>query len=260
MKKSNKFKNENIKIYSFYWDNIDLRLVDAQRKVFESFGFKIEQHHRHGMDHGLWIEEVLNSAEENEIIIIVDIDCIPLNLEAVQKAIAIADNGGIFGCAQSANHIDYRYIYAAPMFCAIKAKTWQSLGCPSLQADENFDVGGRMTSIAAQKGINIEMAYPSHSAVPKWLLGDKYIYGLFTIYNNSFLHLFESRKKYLIDCFVDLSIEIVSGIEPIDYKKYIIRAADESHKIYALKYYMKKSIRGKIIREYFRLKKRITNW
>ncbi|MEE3663326.1 hypothetical protein V2I52_15510 [Brenneria sp. g21c3] len=246
-----------VKIFSFYWNNIDPRLVNSQRKVFQSFGLTIEQHNRHGMDHGLWMEEILNTAKDNEIIIIVDIDCIPLNREAVQKAIDVAQSGAVFGCAQSANHIDHRYIYAGPMFFAIKAETWRALGRPSMQASDKFDVGGQLTAAALQNNVNIEMVYPSHSAVPKWLLGDKYIYGLFTIYEDGYLHLFESRNKAMIECFIEIADEISSGGTQIDYRKYILKASIESHNSYALNYFMKKSILGKLKKELLRFKKKL---
>ncbi|WP_323640405.1 hypothetical protein [Pectobacterium polonicum] len=257
MDEFNSFDNSNVRIFTLYWNNVDLQLVNAQRKVFEKFGFKIEQHNRHGMDHGTWMREILNAAEDEDVIIIVDIDCIPLNSNAIKKAIISARNGKVFGCAQSANHIDYHYVYVGPMFIALTGETWRNAGAPSLQADDKFDVGGRLTDAAIQAGHQPEFVYPSDVAVPKWLIGENHICGLFTIYEHSYLHLFESRNKDLIDCFIQISNDIISSEGEIDYRKYIIRASSESHDSYVVNYLNKKSILGKISRELKRFKKRL---
>lgn len=252
------FDNSDVRIFTLYWKNVDLRLVNAQRKVFEKFGFNIEQHNYHGMDHGIWMEGIFNSAADEDVIIIVDIDCIPLNSSAVKQAIISARNGKVFGCAQAANHIDYHYVYAGPMFLSLTGKTWRNAGKPSLQADDEFDVGGRLSFSAQQAGHSLDLIYPSDVAVPKWLLGESHIFGPFTIYENSFLHLFESRNKDLVNCFVDISQDIVSQSIPLDYRKYIVRAAKESHERFAINYINKKSFIGKIGRELTRFQKRIT--
>ncbi|WP_240347023.1 hypothetical protein [Pectobacterium brasiliense] len=79
----------NIKIVSLYWDNIDIRLVDSQRKVFEKFGFHIEQQNIHNMDHGVWMTDILDNTPENDVVIIVDIDCIPLNEMQSKKLLSV---------------------------------------------------------------------------------------------------------------------------------------------------------------------------
>lgn len=247
-----------IKIYSLYWNNVDQRLVDSQKQVFNALGMDINQQNLHGMDHGVWMKDILTAADDNDIIIIVDIDCIPLNSLAIDRAIESAQQGNIFGCAQSANHINPDYVYAGPMFMALTGKTWRSIGQPSLVADTEFDVGGRLSFVAQQAGRSLDVVYPSDVAVPKWLLGERYIFGPFTIYENSFLHLFESRNKDLVNCFVDISKDIVNEINPLDYRKYIVRAAKESHERFAIHYINKKSLIGKIGRELTRFQKRIT--
>lgn len=260
MHDTNQFDATGIKIISLYWDNVDPRLVESQRKVFEYFGFNIDQHKLHKKDHGEWMEENLSAATDDEVVVIVDIDCIPLNRQAVENAIVAARQGHVFGCAQSANHIDHRYVYAAPMFLALTGKTWRHCGQPALRADDEFDAAGRLTVTAQQAGHTVDLIYPSEYSVPKWLLGDTHVYGLFTIYKNSYLHLFESRNKDLIECFVDIANDIVNKNGLVDYREYIIRASAESHNTYLQKYLTKKSIIGKITRELNRFKKRLANY
>ncbi|GKW13876.1 hypothetical protein PEC301899_41580 [Pectobacterium carotovorum subsp. carotovorum] len=246
----------NVRILSLYWDNVDPRLVNAQRKVFNKLGFHIEQQNLHNMDHAIWMMEIFDNASDDDVIIIVDIDCIPLNSAAVKKAIDSAYNGRIYGCTQSANHIDYHYIYVAPMFLALTGKTWRGVGRPQLIANDEFDVAGRLTLAAQNAKYPIDFIYPTISAVPKWLLGDSHVYGLFTIYNNDYLHLFESRNKFLIECFIELSDEMIQFGDNIDYRKYVIKASIESHNTHLKNHLNKKSILGKIKREWSRFKKR----
>ena len=158
------------RIVTLYWNNVDIRLVDAQRKVFEKFGFHIEQHNIHDMDHGVWMTDILDNTPDNNVVIIVDIDCIPLNAKAVEKAITSAHSGHIYGCAQSANHIDYNYVYAAPMFLALTGRTWREVGRPTLLANKEFDVGGNLTLAAQKPGYSLDLVYPTDYAFPKCLL------------------------------------------------------------------------------------------
>ncbi len=247
---------DNIKIFSLYWNNVSPALVEAQKKAFNALGFTINQCNKHGVDHGVWIESVLNLAADEDVIVIVDIDCVPLTVDSILKSVSSARQGNVYGCAQSANHIDYRYIYAAPMFLALSGKTWRSLGRPSMQADSEFDVGGRLTHVALEHGVQVELVYPSDVAVPKWRLGDRCVYGLFTVYEGMYLHLFESRNTELIDCFVDLVNELAADCNSVDVHKYVLRASIESHEKHALKYFSKNSFSGKIRREWLRIKKR----
>ncbi|MDY4379657.1 hypothetical protein SOV92_17815 [Pectobacterium brasiliense] len=256
MDNKNIYDASDFRIVTLYWDNVDVRLVDAQRKVFEKFGFHIEQQNIHGMDHAVWMTDILDNTPDDSVAIIVDIDCIPLNKNAVEKAISSAHKGHIYGCAQSANHIDYNYVYAAPMFLALTGKTWRGVGRPTLLANTEFDVAGKLTQAAKNSGYSVELVYPTDYAVPKWLLGESHVYGLFTIYDNDYLHLFESRNKDLIECFVDIASEITLEKQRIDYRKYIIRASSESHVMFFKKQLEKKNIFGKIKRELKRFKKR----
>lgn len=231
--------------------------MSAQSRVFNFFGYPIEQQNLHGADHGAWMEKMLNSAADDEVVIIVDIDCIPLSAEAIERAVRVAQNGAIFGCAQSANHIDHRFIYAAPMFLALTGRTWRLLDTPSLKAGEQYDVAGRLSAVARQRGVLVELVYPTCAAVPRWLLGDTSTYGLFTVFEGQYLHLFESRNTALVQSFVDLSDSLVAEGELFDYRSFVLRCSQESHEQYAKKYFLKHSFSGKLKREWARLKKRL---
>lgn len=112
---------------------------------------------------------------------LLDIDCIPLNKDIIQRAITVADNGGIFGCAQTSNLLDKNFIYAGPMFLAIKIKTWKALGSPTLKEKDKFDVGGYLSYKAIANNIPIHLIYPIVSAINKWKLSNKGTFGTFTV-------------------------------------------------------------------------------
>jgi hypothetical protein len=236
------------KCYSLHWNNVNPDIVSAQQRVFRHFGYDIDQQCIDGMDHAQWIDSILENSPPGQTTIIVDIDCVPLNADVLASALKVAANGGIFGCAQSANHLEATdFVYAGPMFLAISGETWRKCGSPSARADETFDVGARLTFAAMQKGIPIELIYPTSVAVPKWPLGDKYIFGLFTVYEQNVLHLFQSRNNALIKCFTDVSHEIVNGT--LDIRSHLIEACEESHRQFQIKK-KKKESRG---RKYKRL-------
>ena len=44
------------RIVALYWDNIDPRIVAAQRKVFAHFGYAVDQRERTGVGHGDFLD------------------------------------------------------------------------------------------------------------------------------------------------------------------------------------------------------------
>ena len=160
------------RIVSLYWDNIDPRVVEAQREVFAHFGLSIDQRERTGTNHGDFLDAFMAEIAEDDVALLMDIDCFPLNLEIVDRAFAAARAGRIFGCAQSTSHVDSDRLFVAPMFMAISRRTWEGLGRPSFRPDASHDVAQRLNEVATAAGVGIEMLYPWGCIVPKWRLGD----------------------------------------------------------------------------------------
>ena len=48
------------RIVALYWDNIDPRVVEAQRKVFAHFGLSIDQRERTGVGHGDFLDAYID--------------------------------------------------------------------------------------------------------------------------------------------------------------------------------------------------------
>ena len=211
------------RIVALYWDNIDPRVVEAQRAVFAHFGYEIDQRERTGLNHGDFLDGFMAELGPDDAALLTDIDCFPLNREIVARAFAAAREGAIFGCAQSTNHIDPDRLFVAPMFMAISRKTWDALGRPSFRPDAENDVAQRLNDIARERGVKIEMLYPWGAIVPKWRLGDVGLYGLGTFYRGGVFHLFESRWTPFAFLLFDVA-EAVLADRPIDYSALMTKA------------------------------------
>ena len=211
------------RIVALYWDNIDPRVVEAQRAVFAHFGYEIDQRERTGLNHGDFLDAYMAELGPDDCALLTDIDCFPLNGEIVARAFAAAREGAIFGCAQSTNHIDPDRLFVAPMFMAISRKTWDGLGRPSFRPDARNDVAQKLHDVARARGISIEMLYPWGAIVPKWRLGDVGLYGLGTFYQGGVFHLFESRWTPFAFLLFDVA-EAVLADRPIDYSALMTKA------------------------------------
>jgi len=204
------------RIVSLYWDNIDPRLIGAQRDVFAHFGFDIDQRERTGLNHGDFLDGYMTEIGEDDIALLMDIDCFPLNREIVDRAFAAARAGRIFGCAQSTSHVDPDRLFVAPTFMAISRRTWDGLGRPSFRPDATNDVAQRLNELATAAGVDTEMLYPWGCIVPKWRLAEIALYGIGTFYRGGVFHLFESRKTPFSFILYDVA-EAVLNDRPVDY-------------------------------------------
>ena len=204
------------RIVSLYWDNIDTRVVRAQRDVFAHFGLSIDQRERTGTDHGDFLDAYMAEIGEEDVALLMDIDCFPLNREIVERAFAAGRAGRIFGCAQSTGHIDPDRLFVAPMFMTISRRTWDGLGRPSFRPDADNDVAQRLNGVATAAGVEIEMLHPWGCIVPKWRLGETALYGIGTFYRGGVFHLFESRKTPFSYVLYDVA-EAVLNDRPVDY-------------------------------------------
>jgi len=214
------------RIVSLYWDNIDRRVVAAQREVFAHFGLSIDQRERTRLDHGDFLDGYMAEIGENDVALLMDIDCFPLNRDIVDRAFSAARAGGIFGCAQSSGHVDPDRLFVAPMFMAISRRTWDGLGRPSFRPDASADVAQRLNEAATAAGVGIEMLYPWGCIVPKWRLGEIALYGIGTFYRGGVFHLFESRKTPFSYVLYDVA-EAVLNDRPIDYAALMEKALSQ---------------------------------
>lgn len=203
-------------IVTFYNEKINPEIVKHQKMVFDFFGHNLNQINvENWVSHGKSIDDFLSSiTNENEVICLFDIDCIPLNSKIITESLLwCGENIGIFSIAQKAANIKNPIIHASPAFMVFSKKTYDYLNKPTFQETERSDCGGEMTHIAREKGVEIRMLYPNHVEVPVWEL-DSYIkFGYGTTYENKIFHSFESRfgNEKLNSIFIKKCREVLNG-------------------------------------------------
>lgn len=207
---------------SLYWNNVSPTILAGQRSVFKKLAIPLDQCLSDGMAHSDWMHQVIDLANPDEILVFCDIDAFPISKHAFEKAVACAGSGKIFGLAQTANHLPFRdSIYAGPMFLAFRKRTFLEIGSPSLQPTTEFDVAQMLTLVAIEKGVGVELTYPSCCLEPKWALSDRSVFGIGTFYGDTeFFHLFQSRQSAYIKLF-DLVAQDVSTGTKLNWDQYL---------------------------------------
>ena len=97
-----------------------------------------------------------------DVLLFLDVDCIPLSSVAINYYLQRAAAGVLVGNIQRSNHIENnRHVYVAPSALAISAETYEKLGRPSALETERGDVCEEFTFAAEERGIATEMILPS---------------------------------------------------------------------------------------------------
>lgn len=209
--------SSSVKIIAMYWDNIAPEIREKQSEVFKRMSYPILQLERTGQQHGEFIDNQMNLASSEDILIFVDIDCVPLNQSIIKEAIEFAASGGIWGCAQVSNHLsDPNHIFIAPLFHAIQKNTWLKIGSPSYQRDDDNDVGQRVTRQAEAHHIPLHFSNPEFSLIPKYRFQNLYPYGIGCFFQGGIFHLYESRRKEFRPLFTQVCNSILN-LQPVDY-------------------------------------------
>lgn len=86
-------------VKSMYWNNIDPQMVRRQKEALAALGLQVEQCEKTGMAHGIWMDQVLEQLGPQDLVLFLDIDCIPLGAGVVERAFDAAAAGRIFGPA-----------------------------------------------------------------------------------------------------------------------------------------------------------------
>ena len=212
-------------VYTCYWDNIDATVLSSQKNVFEKLGIPLRQINTNRVPHGVWMTEVARNAGGGDIIIFCDIDAFPINYEIYEKALKVAGDGGIFGMAQVANHLNKSQIYAGPMFMAFSRETYNRLGSPDLSHSATCDPAQLLSVVAMEQSFPIHLEYPRNVIIPKWPLADMGVFGVGTFYgNNDVFHLFESRHAQNVKLFNAVSEDVASG--RLNFSNYLEIASE----------------------------------
>lgn len=192
-------------VVSVYMDNIAGEVVRAQRQVLEALAppdFELRQVLT-GRSHAAALDEIMAGAEA-ELVLILDIDCVPLTRAAIPALTAKAAGGALAGCVQRANHIDNgAHLYVGPFCMALSRVLWNRLGRPSFEPTPRGDVGEALTYACEDAGAPLAMLWPSHVEAPQWDLTEGRRFGVNTEYDGAFLHTFNIRSREYQQRFVD---------------------------------------------------------
>lgn len=206
----------NVEFHSLYWDNVDINLVHAHKKVMEHFNIDMK-YSAINMNHGQWLDKILTSATA-DVVVIIEPDCIPLNRECIDRFIKYAyDHETFVGIAQVSNHIAPAiHIYAAPAMLVISVQGYRNLGSPSCVDTEYYDAAELLSYKAESNGLLYKVLMPtSFEKIPSnglvWRIGALAAYGIGTVFDNCVYHLYESRKSLNVKLFTERCNEVIAG-------------------------------------------------
>ena len=216
-----------IEAISVYMDNIPFQVRDAQKAVWDKFYPNMMNHHHTYLSHAKTLDKIVELTDA-DILIIADIDAIPLNENIVHRMADLANAGYLVGNAQSSSHLpDTEHIFIAPSFMALNVKKYRELGSPSFEVSKTGDVAQDLTR-AWQKEYPIMPLFPIHyetapvpvtlpsgtiSAPRFWVTGNR-PYGLNTTFSLSLhpdtFHGFQS-SHYQHERFIHKCLEVLDG-------------------------------------------------
>ena len=204
-----------------HWNNVSPKVVNGQSRVFEALNIPLKQHNVDRVEHGDWMDAVLQAQPEDGIVVFCDIDAFPLTHAAYHRAVAFAQAGGLLGLAQFSNHKPTTELYAGPMFIAFGKKLWRELGSPSLKRSKTCDAAEALTLAAQAQNRPVELVKPTACLAPKWALKDQGVFGIGTFYGDAeYFHLFESRKPEHEALFTTVVDDVVAQ-RPLRFDLYL---------------------------------------
>ncbi len=210
-----------MRFHTYYTENLPKKLREDHQKVCNHLGIDIQYHCEEAIDdydtlytaHGNFMTSVM---QQEEVACFFDIDCLPYNLNHIQKAYDWAvENNSFVGNAQNISHTSMRnHIYAAASFLIVTQNAWKILGSPSfawfVQNGVQIDTAQLLTLRADQIGLPYQLMYPiGYDGDNHRLLGAYGQYGTGTLYPATYHYFRISEFKENIP---DLWTERVNNI------------------------------------------------
>lgn len=191
-------------VISVYMDNINADVLEHQRRCVERclpIGWTFRQY-RSRDSHPVALSQCMNEGKD-DILILLDIDCIPLRERALLLLYRWAKNGVLVGAVQRANHIKNNgHLYVGPFCMAFSKSRYKQMGSPTFLATCRGDVGEELTYRWHENGGVVFFLWPSHVEHPMWpLVGERH-FGLGTTYEDLFYHAFCIRQGATRDLFL----------------------------------------------------------
>jgi hypothetical protein len=163
-------------IATYFMGNVSDKTAELQKKVINKYNksnvplYQVEGGIRHGdfIDlfwamNGLTFESN-NKVEQkfdHDVVLFLDIDCIPLNENAIDYYLEQAAAGKLIGNAQRSNHIENnQHVFAAPSALAISRETFLKIGAPLAKETARSDVAEEYTWESEANNVPVELTMP----------------------------------------------------------------------------------------------------
>jgi len=221
-------------IASIFMKNIDQNIVSLQKRVVEKYNKSVIPHYHIYTEAspGYTMDKLVDMLEQkkHDAVMFLDIDCLPLNNDALDYFFDQAYAGKIIGDAQRSNHIENnQHVFAAPHNVTFTIETYRNLGNPSFMPNYRGDVAEELTFKAEESNITIEILMPikydappirmdwePKDAPPYWDLADGMPkYGIGTTFgaegNEMFWHMYQSFHPGQNERFIRKCEELLNG-------------------------------------------------
>jgi hypothetical protein len=155
---------------------------------------------------GYTMDKLVDMLEKrnHDAIMFLDIDCVPLNDDALDYMFSKVNDGKIVGDAQRSNHIENgQHVFCAPHNVTFSIDVYRKLRSPSFMPNQRGDVAEELTFAAREGNIPIEILMPlrfdappirmawERESAPHWNLADGMpVYGVGTTFGVDGVEMF----------------------------------------------------------------------
>ena len=158
-------------IASIFMNNIDPKTVLNQKNVVAKFNKQKIAHYQvmTEANPGYTMDKLVDMLEKrgHDAIMFLDIDCVPLNEDALDTMFDMVNEGKIAGDAQRSNHIENgQHVFCAPHNVTFSIATYRKLGSPSFMPNHRGDVAEELTFAAREGNIPLEIIMPMRFDAP----------------------------------------------------------------------------------------------
>lgn len=204
-----------VSINTFYYPGSNERFVQAHKDVMKHFNIPVNYLEKQ-IQHAEFMEETIRSSDA-DVVGFLDIDCIPLTKNSISDLVKyVATNKSIAGNVQATNHYyPMSHLFIAPSCFFIWKDLYKALSSPTFYATNQTDVAQYVCMVAEQHGVRSKALYPTHfEDEPEegvWWLHNYGLYGVGTVFDGKFYHLFQSRFEKNVDMFIKRCKQVIEG-------------------------------------------------
>lgn len=183
-------------VFCPYMNNVDPKLVAAQRSVFDIFNIKINQLLWNGLGgnpHSDFVNHIFDNID-CDFYILFDIDAIPLRPDFLETIIRRTVKTKIVGAEQTTDMISDEPFAAPSCFC-ISKDLYEQMGRPRFDPTYRSDDTQELTHLAWEQGIEVDFIKFTDCKIPNyyWKFKDGRQYGFGSFYEDLVYHNFQAR-------------------------------------------------------------------